>query len=220
MPITKDEFVAAFPRLYHMAHEDSWPSIKKHGLLSTSALLDLFNVEKNLRHKIESEHRPEYTKIESPKYGAAMIRDQKPMSDGGLARCLNDGLKPLDWYRILNAKVFLWTSKDRLYKLMSAKAYKKDKHLVLVFSSAALVEDYWSKILFCPMNSGCTRPFAHPRGNSTFLSPAKYPYEDWLSRRPAKEAIVEVAVKDGIHGVDKLIIDRRVISYGMIKSLP
>ena len=35
---------ALYPPLYHMAAEGSWPSIQRHGLLSTSALLDLYEV--------------------------------------------------------------------------------------------------------------------------------------------------------------------------------
>ena len=34
-----------WPRLYHMAEAGSWPSIKERGLLSTTALLDLFELE-------------------------------------------------------------------------------------------------------------------------------------------------------------------------------
>lgn len=36
--------VARYPRLYHMAERDTWPSIRDRGLLSTSAVLDKFSV--------------------------------------------------------------------------------------------------------------------------------------------------------------------------------
>jgi len=36
--------IKTFPRLYHMADRDAWPSIQRHGLLSTTALLDLFEI--------------------------------------------------------------------------------------------------------------------------------------------------------------------------------
>ena len=44
-----------YPRLYHMAEEGSWPSIRRHGLLSTSALLDRCLVSGRRRAGIESE---------------------------------------------------------------------------------------------------------------------------------------------------------------------
>lgn len=38
------ELLRDCPVLYHMAARGSWESIQRHGLLSTSALLDLFGV--------------------------------------------------------------------------------------------------------------------------------------------------------------------------------
>ena len=40
--MTVDELLATYPRLWHMAMDGSWPSIEKRGLLSTSALLELY----------------------------------------------------------------------------------------------------------------------------------------------------------------------------------
>src|SRR2546429_180882 len=51
--ISIDQLVAHFPRLYHMAEAGSWPSVEQHGLLSTSALLDLFEVTGEKRRDIE-----------------------------------------------------------------------------------------------------------------------------------------------------------------------
>jgi uncharacterized protein DUF7002 len=43
------ELVETCPRLFHMAEPGSWAGIQRHGLLSTSALLDLFEVDGDLR---------------------------------------------------------------------------------------------------------------------------------------------------------------------------
>ena len=45
MGVTPEELAQAYPRLYHMADAQSWESIRKHGLLSTSSLLDLYEVK-------------------------------------------------------------------------------------------------------------------------------------------------------------------------------
>ena len=42
--MTQEELVALYPRLWHMAHEGSWPSIRDRGLMSVSAMLDEYNV--------------------------------------------------------------------------------------------------------------------------------------------------------------------------------
>src|SRR5689334_13986459 len=107
MPITPEQFAAHYPRLYHMAEAGVWPSIERHGLLSTTALLDLFEVNGNQRRAIQSEHRPESVTITHPQHGSAVIRDQKPMREGALRKCLRE-MSPQQWYEMLNGRVFLW----------------------------------------------------------------------------------------------------------------
>ena len=106
MPITADQLADKYPVIYHMAAEGSWPSIQLHGLLSTSALLDRFEVTGEERDRIERRHRPESISIRHEEHGHAVVRDQKPMSEGGLLRALKDGLTPSDWYSTLNERVF------------------------------------------------------------------------------------------------------------------
>ena len=42
--MTPEDMARKYPFLYHMAELSSWPSIQRHGLLSTSALLDLYEI--------------------------------------------------------------------------------------------------------------------------------------------------------------------------------
>ena len=78
-----DELISDCPILYHMAESGSWKSIQEFGLLSTSALLDLFEIEGARREEIESNRRPNNVIIEHRSHGAAVVRDQKPMDDAG-----------------------------------------------------------------------------------------------------------------------------------------
>ena len=39
------DLIANYPRLFHMAEDGSWDSIKQNGQLSTSALLNLYGVD-------------------------------------------------------------------------------------------------------------------------------------------------------------------------------
>ena len=72
-----------------MAAPGSWSGIKRHGLRSTTALLDLFEIQGADRDWIESRHRPECVMIEHRRHGTAVIRDQKQMSGAGLVRALD-----------------------------------------------------------------------------------------------------------------------------------
>src|SRR5690242_18502139 len=104
-----------------MAESGSLPGIRRHGLLSTSALLDLFEIAGSERYNIESCRRPGSVVISHPVHGQAVIRDQKPMSEEMLRRCLI-GLTPRQWFELLNHKVFFWADGDRLQRLLGARA--------------------------------------------------------------------------------------------------
>jgi hypothetical protein len=49
-----ERLASRYPVLFHMAEDGSWESIRERGLLSTSALLDLFEVEAEERFASES----------------------------------------------------------------------------------------------------------------------------------------------------------------------
>jgi uncharacterized protein DUF7002 len=188
---------AKYPTLYHMAALGSWPSIQRHGLLSTSALLDLYGLNGTPRQRIEAEHRPSIVRIENPTHGEASIRDQKPMDDRGLLRALQDGITPTEWYRILNSKVFFWVTEERLGRLLGAGAYQAEWHDVLELDTASVLRAHQAKVLLAGMNTGCTKPMPHPRGRNTFLPLDQYPLSARLKTH-RNDAVVEFAVEGGV----------------------
>jgi hypothetical protein len=199
------ELVEDCPTLYHMAALGSWPSIRERGLLSTSALLDLYQVKGEARHLIEEERRGESVILNMESLPSATVRDQLPMTDRGLLRCLPKHLSPSDWYKILNQKTFFWLTKDRLLRLLNAGTYRNEAHDVLEVSIQGLVDDYFEKIWFCPMNSGNTKPMPHPRDENTFRRIPDYPYSDWRSKRARGNRVVEFAVDDGVPDIGKYV---------------
>jgi hypothetical protein len=189
-----------------MAAQGSWPSIQRHGLLSTSALLDLFQVNGAERARLESGHRPSSERIYHPTHGEAVVRDQIPMSDEGLARCLEDGLTPTEWYRLLNSKVFFWLTSERLERLLGARAYRNTPHTILIVDTQALLANHSSRVQLSPINSGCTKPFPHPRGKKTFQPLAKYPFAAYDRARAKKDPVVELAVDGGVPDISGLVL--------------
>ena len=119
-----EQVISDCPTLYHMAEDGSWPSIRHRGLLSTTALLDRYGVTGAARVRIEERRRPASVPLESAGLPPAVVRDQLPMDDGGLLRCLPPHLLPADWYRLLNQKVFFWLTRDRLVRLLKAGTYE------------------------------------------------------------------------------------------------
>jgi hypothetical protein len=200
-----EDLLAHFPRLYHMAELDTWESVQKNGLLSTTALLDKFEIEGQERFRIESCHRRESVTITHPKLGTAIIRDQKPMSDAALRKCL-DGMTPQEWYETLNGRVFFWLNPERLLRLLSARAYRNRGHCVLTLDTSRMVERHLSRITLSPINSGCTVPKPQPRGRQTFLPIAAYSFDDWLQKRRNKShCIVELAVDYSVPDIANIV---------------
>jgi len=187
-----------------MAEEDTWNSIRERGLLSTSALLDLYKIAGNERLMIESQHRPESIVISHPVYGPAIIRDQKPMRESSLRKCLI-GMTPSEWYELLNSKVFFWLTAERLLGLLSAKAYRDRVHCILAVETERLLARHLESIRLSPINSGSTIYRPQPRSRETFLPLEDYPFEARRKMR-GRNAIAELCVDHSVPDIEELVV--------------
>ena len=120
MPISRDEFADAYPILFHISLAQDVEQVMRHGLLSTSALLDRCEVNGEQRFNIESCQRPRSMPISHSVHGEFLINDQAPMNAAALSKCLID-LSPEQWCRSLNRRVFFWPTQGRLAKHIGAK---------------------------------------------------------------------------------------------------
>jgi hypothetical protein len=203
--ISPEEFLARYPRLWHMAEAGSWGSIRKQGLLSTTALLDLFEITGARRVELESARRPASVTITHPTHGAAVIRDNIPLIEKVLARTLV-GMTPREWYETLNGRVFFWVCEDRLTKLRNADAYSGRAHDILTIDTAALLASHIDAVTLSPMNSGATHPGAkYTRGADTFKPLDSYPWDGRLKMN-RKEPVVELAVNYAVPDIEGLVI--------------
>jgi hypothetical protein len=204
MGISLEKIAELHPTLYHMAEHGTWESIKRHGLLSTRALLDLFDIIGPEREAIEGTLRKHPIELNNSKNGRVIIRDHC-MSNSKLAGCLRDGLIPADWYRFLNGKVFFWLTEERLIKLMGA--YADREHLVLEIDTSELLKRHGGRVMLTPMNTGTTSPMAFPRGRNTFQPPSRYRFEMNKKRKGgARKAIVELTVEHLVADISEFTI--------------
>ena len=103
--MTPELFCQHYPYLFHMAEANTWESIKRYGLLSTSAILDLLRITGKERENIESSCRKDFVSLEDIKYGKFLIRDNGPLPLAKLKASLTD-MTPDQFYEELNEKVF------------------------------------------------------------------------------------------------------------------
>jgi hypothetical protein len=186
-----------------MATADSLEQIRRHGLLSTDSILSLVEMEPIRRKSLTTERRPQMTPLEHPKHGRFTLRDQKPLRDEALEKCL-DGMTVQEWYQSLNSRVFMWANRERVDRLLAAKAYKYEDQLVLTIDSVKLVERHFDNISVSTINSGATLYTPVRRGIQTFIKLKDFPTVK------GTKPIAEVTVSKRIPEMADYIIDAEI----------
>jgi hypothetical protein len=217
--VKEADLVTHFPRLWHMAEGGSFESIRKHGLLSTSSLLDLYGITGQQRAVLESERRPDSVTISKAGFPNAVVRDQKPMTESALKKCLAKDVTPDQWFEILNGRAFFWLSRGRLRGLLHARAYRGRPQTVLTVDTASLLKAHKQRIELSPLNSGATLYNPQPRGRDTFLPVADYPFDEWRKKRRSGEPVVELVVREGVPDIADHLIAAHHVHNGKQKEL-
>ncbi len=200
-----EELIAQYPTVYHMAENGTWPAIRERGLLSTKALVDLYEPDAETANAILNQVRRKSVTIESSRYGAAVIRDQLPLKF--LEKCLLPGTTPQQFLDALNGRVFFWLKIERLRTLLNAKQYRKKQQTVLHVDTAELVARYSGKIQLAPYNTGSMHvPTSPPRGADVFVDLLDYPYDQWAQKRrhSSVDPVVELTVPYAVPDVGEL----------------
>jgi len=166
--VKADDLTRLYPEAYHMAADGSWPSIARHELLSTAALVERWEIgEPGIRSSLLMRRRPESVAIEHPTHGVAFVRDHKPINEAALADALID-MTPEQWFEVLNERVFFFLQKRRLESLLGA--YLKAPQIVITVDTGSLVAAHKERIELCRINSGFAQPHnKSPRNRRSFL---------------------------------------------------
>ena len=193
--MTPQQLTKQYPTLYHMAELSNWTNIQKFGLLSTTALLDLFGTSGETRAQIESKWRPRSCKLDHPTYGTAVIRDQLPMPDFKLSDCLV-GMTTQEWYELINGKTFFWLDQTPLGWMLNAAPYRGREHAVIIVSTEALLSYHLKKVKLSSINSGSVNPAKATgapriRGRNTFLPVGDYE-ERWVSELTVEYSVPNI----------------------------
>jgi hypothetical protein len=183
---------------YHLADAGNWPAIRREGLLSTAALIARAELDARAAAPFAS-YRDGGRQLPC----GALIRDQRPMPPSALARCLDAGLAPQDWYDLVNAKVFFWLDDDRLARHMAACARRPQ--VVMVIDLDRLLARHGARAYLTPFNVGNARRRAAPRGARSFV-----PLTAWRATRWQGEALPGQAPRAASHPPAELAIEHGV----------
>lgn len=205
--MTPEELAARHPLLYHVTEPGAWKSIKKNGLLSTSRLLDLYEVGGLKRETIETKRRPTAVVLDHPRHGQVILNDNVPLSEHALTKCLDDQLTPSEWLRVLNVRVFFWSSKESLDRLLNARLNRQRQREVVVVDTLSLAKAHAPRMELCPINSGATLRKPARRGLSTFTPLLSYHFNDWSKLRGRRDEIREVTIQDQVIDIGDHMVD-------------
>lgn len=201
--MTPQAFARLRPELHHVAAPGAWRSILRDGLLSTTALLDLYGAAGAERHALEAQRRPEAAPLHHPAHGRAILRDQKPLNEKALAAQLTDGWTPEDWLRHLNRHVFLFPTRKAAFAFGDVYENRGDE--LLTFDTARVLDRAGDRARVCAINSGApTARAPTARGPDTLREVELY------ARPPS--TVREVAILNGLTGVAELLVrvERRI----------
>jgi hypothetical protein len=143
-----------------------------------------------------------------------LVRDQSPLKH--LDACLHPGVTAQDFLDALNGRVFFWLSRDRVQRLLDARASRGRDHLLLELDTAALLADHGHEVELSPYNTGSTHvPTAPRRGPDVFVPLHLYPFDEWARRRGSRgEAAVELTVPYAVPRAMRYVETVSVIASG------
>ena len=215
--MTADQLARLHPTLYHMADGRNRGNLAALGLLSTTALLDRFAIAGDERDAVEAAHRPATVRIPAagphPQLGHAHVRDQRPLEESALAKCLTGGLTVAQWYRMLNGRVYFWPTRDRLDRMLRVYA-RAAEQVVLEVDTAALCDRHGDRIELSHINSGFASLRYPParRGPGTFV-----PLADFAPS--ARNTIAEVTVPYAVPDVLACVRSATVYHAGKVERV-
>jgi hypothetical protein len=184
MPFDLTQLLRIRPYLYHLTATENLPSIADElELRCARSLLE----SASLSHKV-STRRQDHLSIPA-NVGPALIRDQKPLTEGAIA--FEEGWDLARFVEHVNEHVFFWPGRSSgpiEPGMNHFERYRAEGPAILRLPTASMIP---ANLRFSRYNSGaprCSGGKYSPRGGSTYLTESEFP-------GTASEVIEVVAVR-------------------------
>ncbi|MEO6627151.1 MAG: hypothetical protein ABIP03_01140 [Aquihabitans sp.] len=193
--MTPEQFLTRCPSLWHVAPSGSWATIEERGLRTAAQLIDAADLDAERRAELHE--LPRRSAVPLRVDGAdVVLRDQGPLFKANLASFLEPGLTVADWVGLLNRRVYLFTNKAAMQKLLAKYVATDGAQDVISFSPRRLLETAHSRIELAARNTGAIARQSDPyKGRDTFLSISRS-----RDRQPA-----EVTMVDGLDDLSAVV---------------
>lgn len=173
--------------LWHVAAVAALPLLRRHGLLSPSGLVSLFQVPEPEATLLLEQNRDRCTTLRHPQHGTVELRRQQ-MGDSKLGPALEgSGSSPATWRRHINGHVFFGLNAEKARLL--AEADPKCAQVTLRIDARRLLQRHGDAAWLTPINTGTVRHPRHRRSLAdwhrlgAYADPARrQPVELWRGR--------------------------------------
>lgn len=174
-----EKFALSRPFVYHLSNRQNLESILETGFLySTEEISDIVKLES--KGEFLTTRRRGCINLSLGKR-SFHVRDQDPLSEVILSKCLEPGWTIPKYVALLNSKVFFWPTVGDLEKHFARYERAKEDLIIFRLSTEELFSVNNQRPKFCHLNSGGPRASSwhkgkgSPRGSSTFRIADEYP---------------------------------------------
>lgn len=182
---------------FHLADAVNWPGIQRDGLLCATSLLRRAGLDATA-----ADHRGVARRLED----GVLLRDQAPIPPAALERCLDPGLRPQDWYALLNGCIFFWLDRERVRRHLRAQQGREC--FLMVIDTERLLARCEDRAFVTPFNTGSARRRPARRGTRTLVPVPHWRRDGWAAEAPpggpcrrASTAAVELVVQGDLPDV-------------------
>lgn len=174
------KFVLSRPYVYHLSNRHNLEFILETGILySTEEIANIVKLES--KGEFLTTRRRGCINLSRGKR-SFHVRDQDPLSEVILSKCLETGWTIPKYVALLNSKVFFWPTVGDLEKHYARYERVKEDLIILRLNTEELFSVNKQQPKFCHLNSGGPRASSwhdgkgSPRGSTTFRVADEYPF--------------------------------------------
>ena len=184
--MTPDQFLARCSQLWHVAPAGAWEAISTSGLQTAQQLIEAGDLDDEARAGLLSAPRAESVNFKVGEF-EVQLRDQELLVKTDISDRLAPGSDLSDWVRLLNRRVYLFTDKAAMQKMLDKYVERDGAQEVLTFSPRRLLEAVKPQLELAAQSSAATpRRSDPPKGRDSFLSITRFP-----DKKPAEVTIVD-----------------------------
>lgn len=194
--MTPEQFLAKCNQMWHVAPAGAWEAISSGGLRTAQQLIEAADVDDETRTTLLTTPRAEPVRL-TVDGTEVTLREQEALLRPDVTSRLEPGTTLADWVAMLNRRVYLFTDKAAMLKMLEKSVERDGAHEVLAFSPRRLLEAAGPGIELSAQNSGAVARRSDPfKGRDSFLSITRFP-----DRKPA-----EVTLVNGLDDISGIVM--------------